>query len=140
MELYRRLLKYLGPYKGRFLVALFCMWLVAIFSGLTISMAIPLMGKVLSPKPVALFEVTEPEVKEGVLPEYEYIVKLQKSWKGKAQEKLIYFYSKYTRKEVLRFILITMVIATFAKGLSSYCQEYLMHYIGQGVVIDLRND
>ncbi|MCG2678250.1 ABC transporter ATP-binding protein/permease, partial [bacterium] len=33
-----------------------------------------------------------------------------------------------------------MVIATFAKGLSSYCQEYLMSYIGQGVVIDLRND
>jgi subfamily B ATP-binding cassette protein MsbA len=116
------------------------MWLVAIFSGLTIPMAIALMGKVLSPKPVALFEVTEPEVKEGVLLEYEYIVKLQKSWKGKAQEKLIYFYSKYTRKEVLRFILITMVIATFTKGLSSYCQQYLMYYIGQGVVIDLRND
>lgn len=138
MELYRRLLRYLKPYKGRFLVALVCMWFAAIFSGFTIIMALPLMGKVLSPEPIALFEVKEPGVEEEVIPDY--IIKLQKSWKGKVQEKLLYFYEKYTRKEVLFFILVAMVIATFAKGLSSYCQEYFMHYIGQGIIIDLRND
>ncbi len=138
MGLYRRLLRYLRPYKGRFLVALICMWFAAIFSGFTLVTGLPLMGKVLSPKPVALFEVKEPGIEEEFIPDY--IVKLQKSWKGKAREKLLYFYEKYTRKEVLLFILIAMVITTFAKGLSNYCQEYLMRYIGQGVVIDLRND
>ena len=138
MELYRRLLRYLRPYKGRFLVALICMWFAAIFSGFTLLTGLPLMGKVLSPKPLALFEVKEPGIEEEFIPDY--IVKLQKSWKGKAREKLLYFYKKYTRKEVLLFILIAMVITTFAKGLSNYCQEYLMNYIGQGVVIDLRND
>ncbi len=138
MGLYRRLLKYVKPYTGRFLIALFCMQLAAIFSGFTLIMALPLMGKVLSPKPIALFEVKEAGAKEEIAPDY--IVRLQKSWKGKAQEKLLHFYEKYTRKEVLLFILIALIIATFAKGLGDYCQEYLMYYIGQGVVIDLRND
>lgn len=140
MGLYRRLLKYLRPYKGRFLVALFCMWLAAIFSGFTLVTGLPLIGKVLSPEPIALFEIKEPGVEEEIIPDYDYIVKLQKSWKGKAREKLLYFYEKYTRKEVLLFILIALIIATFAKGLSSYYEEYLMYYIGQGVIIDLRND
>jgi ABC-type multidrug transport system fused ATPase/permease subunit len=90
MGLYRRLLRYLRPYRGRFLVALICMWLAAIFSGFTIIMALPLMGKVLSPEPVALFEVKEPGVEDKIIPDY--IIKLQKSWKGKAQEKLLYCY------------------------------------------------
>ncbi|MBU4128929.1 hypothetical protein KJ582_02305, partial [bacterium] len=138
MELYRRLLRYLRPYRGRFLVALICMGFTAIFSGFTLVTGLPLMGKVLSPEPIALFEVKEPGIEEEFIPDY--IVKLQKSWKGKARQKLLHFYEKYTRKEVLFFILIAMVIVTFAKGLSNYCQEYLMSYIGQGVVIDLRND
>ncbi len=138
MGLYRRLLRYLRPYKGRFLVALICMWFAAIFAGFTLVTGLPLMGKVLSPEPIALFDVKELGVKEELVPDY--IAKLERSWKGRAQEKLLYFYEKYTRKEVLLFILVAMVIATFAKGLSSYYQEYLMSYIGQRVVIDLRND
>ena len=138
MELYRRLLKYLRPYKRRFLVALICMWLAAIFSGFTLVTGLPLMGKVLSPEPIALFEVKEPGIEEELVPDY--IVKLERSWKGKAQERLLYFYQKYTKEEVLLFILVALVIATLGKGLTTYCQEYLMSYIGQGVVIDLRND
>ena len=136
MGLYSRLLGYLRPYKGRFLVALICMWLAALFSGFTLTMALPLMGKVLSPKPIALFEEKE-RVKEGIAPDY--IKRLEESWKGKAQEKLLDFYHRYTREKILLFILIALIIATLGKNLSTYCEEYLMSYIGQGVVIDLRN-
>jgi subfamily B ATP-binding cassette protein MsbA len=113
------------------------MWLVALFSGFTVTMALPLMGKVLSPKPLALFEVEGPSIEDEVIPEY--IVDLKEGWKGKLQEQLLYFYDRYTRKEVLLFILTALIIATFAKSVCSYYQEYFMLYIGQGVVIDLRN-
>jgi subfamily B ATP-binding cassette protein MsbA len=117
------------------------MWLVAIFSAVSLGLTLPLIGKVLSPKPMALFaEKPAPAVAKEVLPsQIEEIEKIKESFKAKAQKNLLALYEKYTKREVLLFILITLIVATFLKGLFNYLQEYLMTYVGQGVIVDLRN-
>lgn len=145
MGLYRRLLKYLKPYKGRFLLALLCMLMVAVFSGLSLTMIVPLVGKVLSPSEEIVSD-PGPKVSPQVSANVErpsskgsYLSRLPAEAKAKMLAWKEYVFVNYSREELLVFILLAFLIFTLLKGLGEFGQGYLMSFIGQGAIIDLRN-
>ncbi|MBW1725134.1 MAG: ABC transporter permease, partial [Deltaproteobacteria bacterium] len=48
------------------------------------------------------------------------------------------FFNKDTR--MLSIIPIAVILIYFLRGLGSYGQEYLMNYVGEGIIRNLRND
>lgn len=93
MNSYRRLLRYLLPYKGKILLAVLCMVLVAA-SNLVVPWIIKdVVDRVLADKDLAM----------------------------------------------LYGIIIFILVVFFLRGLVTFGQGYYMGYVGQGVIIDLRN-
>lgn len=93
MNSYRRLLRYLLPYKGKILLAVLCMVLVAA-SNLVVPWIIKdVVDRVLADKDLAM----------------------------------------------LYGIIIFILVVFFLRGIVTFGQGYYMGYVGQGVIIDLRN-
>ncbi|MCD5390985.1 ABC transporter ATP-binding protein/permease [candidate division NPL-UPA2 bacterium] len=134
MELYLRLLRFLGPYKGRFVLAIICMILFSLFNVLSLATTIPFLGRVLGGEeastisPQASIEVDDLSM-----------VGPRERMKAKLGEKISSFLDRYSRWQLLIAIVIALVALTFLRGVFAFGREYLMSYVGQGVVKDIRS-
>lgn len=115
MKDYLKLLKFVRPYYGLFAIAIVCMGFSAVFDGVSLAMIVPLADKVLTNKKIII---------PAKLPDF-----------------LANFVDKInnTSPEVLlSYMVISVLVLFFLKGVFGFFQSYFMSDIGQRVVRDIK--
>ncbi len=116
MKDYIKLLKFVRPYYGLFGIAIVCMGFSAIFDGFSLAMIVPLADKVLTNKKIII---------PAKLPDF-----------------LASFVDKInnTPPEVLLgYMVVSVLVLFFLKGVFGFFQSYFMSDIGQRVVRDIKS-
>ncbi len=116
MREYLKLLKFIKPHKGLFILASVCMFFSTIFDGVSLGMLVPLTDKVLTNKPIII---------PARLPAF--LTRLIDSLNSTPQVVL------------LNYMAVGVLILFVFKGLFGFLQNYLMSDIGQLVVRDIRS-
>lgn len=139
-KIYFRILKYIKPY-WRHLIGVFITTIFfTVFSGLSIYLTIPLLE--------TLFQ-TELRAEQNLAPTSELSKKLEQQAKSGGflsgvkrtlSENLYSYIDRPSKKESLFRICVIIILAFFLKGLFGYVQSYLMAFIEQGFIRDLRNE
>ncbi len=116
MRDYLRLLKFVRPHLGIFILASICMIFSTIFDGVSLAMIVPLADKVLTNKRIIL---------PTKLPEFlsAFVDKL----------------NNMPAQALLNYMAVGVLALFFLKGLFGFLQSYLMSDIGQKVVRDIRS-
>lgn len=139
-KIYFRILRYIRPY-WRHLIGVFITTIFfTVFSGISIYLTIPLLE--------TLFQ-TELRAEQNLAPTSELSQKLEQQAKSGGflsgvkrtlSENLYSFINRPSKKESLFRICVIIILAFFLKGLFGYVQSYLMAFIEQGFIRDLRNE
>ncbi len=139
-KVYLRIMKYVKPYWRHLIGVLITTVFFSIFSGLSIYLTIPLLE--------TLFQ-SEVQAQSERLPTAELTQKIQKETesfgflskiKKEFSDVLFSFTSQPSKKESLFRICLIIVMAFLLKGLFGYIQSYLMAFVEQGFIRDLRNE
>ncbi len=139
MRLFLRLLGYVKPFWRRLLVALVCMAVFALLSGVSLGMMLPFVN--------VLFErdalvATEPaptvEIASGAddLPAGEEPLT---DLKADVRERVLDFFVSDSPERALGKVCVALLVVFFVRGLFGYLQSFLMMTIEQRVVRDLRD-
>ncbi|MBM3243474.1 MAG: ABC transporter ATP-binding protein [Candidatus Omnitrophica bacterium] len=115
MRDYFKLLKFIKPYIGRFIIATVCMGFSAIFDGVSLAMMVPLADKVLTNKKI-IIPVKLPDIL------------------GNFIEKI----NNIPAENLLGYMAIAIVALFIIKGFFGFLQSYLMSDIGQRIVRDIK--
>jgi len=116
MSDYLKLLRFIKPYKGRFVIAIVCMIFSTIFDGISLAMIVPLSDKVLSNKKIIISTPLPPFLQAFV-----------DSINNTAPIVLLYYMA------------VSVVILFLLKGIVTFFRGYLMSDIGQRIVRDIRS-
>ncbi len=137
---YIRILKYLRSY-WKYLIGVFIATIFfTIFSGLSIYLTIPLLE--------TLFQ-TELTAEQNIPPTAELSQRLEAQAKGggflsglkkELSNTLYSFINTPSKRESLFRICVLIILAFFFKGFFGYLQSYLMAFVEQGFIRDLRNE
>jgi len=115
MRQYLKLLRFLKPYRGLFMVAFVLMLFSSIFDGVSLSMIVPLADKVLTDKKIIL-----PTKLPSIL------------------ERIIQSINNTPPLLLLNIMVVIILILFFLKGIFSFFQSYIMSDIGQRIVRDVK--
>ncbi len=131
--MYSRISKYIFKYKGRVLVALFSLFAGTFLNGMSLSLMVPLVDKVLvqgsKNAEIVIFDVKQ-EKSESLLKEIETSVKI------KAND----FVKNKTPLDILKIFSIFLFFLIFIKGFCSFGREYLMESVSYKIIKDIRDD
>ena len=115
----------------RFILALICVIMATTLCGLRLGLVFQVVDNMLGDKEI----ITQPKLVERQgLP----LPAAIEGWREKITHKLILFQKHYSKEGLLKIIAITFLIIIFTYGLFYYGQAYLMAYIGQRGVTELR--
>ncbi len=129
MKTFLRILRYLRHYK-----ILFILWLLGsfVYAGMN-AFSIYLVGPFMK----TIFTITAPPITAGTLPSHSGLInKIQISFKMTFDD---YIHQGSLRETLARFCFI-IIGAIFLKNIFDYFQGYLMAYVEQGTVRNLRDD
>ena len=115
MRQYLKLLRFLKPYRGLFMVAFVLMLFSSIFDGVSLSMIVPLADKVLTDKKIIL-PTKLPSILEWIIQSINNTPPLL----------------------LLNIMVVIILILFFLKGIFSFFQSYIMSDIGQRIVRDVK--
>lgn len=115
MRDYLKLLRFVGPYKGLFLIAILCMGFSAIFDGISLAMMVPLADKVLTNKKI-IIPTKLPDFLAGFIDTINNI----------------------PPEVLLNYMAAVVLLLFLLKGIFGFFQSYLMSDIGQRVVRDIK--
>ncbi len=116
MKDYFKLLKFIKPHKGTFILAILCMGVSALFDNVTLAMIIPVADRIMTNKQIVI---------PAKMPAF--------------INNLIAYLNATPPDVLLKGVAIFVVILFLLKGLFSFLQGYLMSDIGQRVVRDIRS-
>ncbi len=116
MKDFFRLIRFLKPHLGIFVLAVVCMFASALFDGIQIAPAIPMIDNVFTNK-----EITISRPLPGFL------------------SQLIGTINALPRLKLLRFIVLGFLGLFVLKALAVFIRQYLMTNVGQLVLRDIRN-
>ncbi len=116
MKDFFRLFRFLRPHAGIFALAVVCMFASAVFDGVQIAPAIPMIDNVFSGKEI-VFTRPLPAVLAGLIAKINAMPRL----------------------ELLRIIVIGFLVVFSLKAISVFIREYLMTNVGQLIIRDVRN-
>lgn len=115
MKDYLKLLKFIRPYSGHFLIATVCMAFSAVFDGVSLAMLVPLTDKVLTNKRIIIPTKLPPLLSA-----------------------LVDKVNNIEPAVLLNYMAVGILVLFFLKGLFAFLQAYLMSDIGQKVVRDIK--
>jgi ATP-binding cassette, subfamily B, bacterial MsbA len=115
MREYLRLLKFVKPYLGTFVLASIFMGFSAIFDGVTLAMIVPLADKVLTNKKIIIPAQLPPFLADFV-------------------DKI----NNIPPLQLLNYMIVGILLLFVLKGVFGFLQSYVMSKIGQSVVRDIR--
>ena len=137
--MYLRLIKFLKPYREKFLLAIICMLFYSIFSLLSLSTIIPLLERVLGENETVAWQEEVRTINEVEPPpshtDQSFIMGVRQA----ADEKMILFLERYDGWRLLVVIAIALVIFAFLGGLCAFGRDYFMFYTAEGVAMDIRS-
>ncbi len=116
MREFFRLTRFLKPHLGIFVLAVVCMFASALFDGLQIAPAIPMIDNVFTGKEISI---------ERPLPAF--------------LSRLIETINVLPRLELLKFIVLGFLGLFILKGVTVFVRQYLMTNVGQLLLRDVRN-
>jgi len=116
MKDFFRLLKFLKPHMGIFMLAIACMFISALFDGMQIAPAIPMIDNVFTGREIAI---------ERPLPDF--------------LNRLVEAINALPRLRLLKFIVLGFLGLFMLKGVTVFVRQYLMTKVGQLVLRDIRN-
>jgi ATP-binding cassette, subfamily B, bacterial MsbA len=128
---YLRLLRYLRPYLGRFVLALACMALFGVMNFVSLGMISPVMSVLFGQGARAQVAMTAPTplgAVQSAVPAAARISDLGERWIVRARPLV-----------ALERICIILVVIFVLKNLADYLQAFLMVSVEQGVIRDLRS-
>ncbi len=132
MSIYRRILRYVWPYRRRLLWSMACSVLFSLFSAVSIYLIIPLLETLFNGGRAATAPAAPPPT-SGFLPSWAQSVK---QWVAENFHALVF---RGNAHDSLLIICVIIVAAFFLKNLFGYIQANLMTYVEQAMVRDLRN-
>jgi ABC-type multidrug transport system fused ATPase/permease subunit len=143
MKTYFSLLKYVRPYKRFMALAILCVMVYTLTMVLSLGAVVPLVNDVLGygQKNNSFSHEIKTDHKSGPQPSKIRFIKDCKDDLKKYYNKLIERHSKdkKSRMYLLTWLMIAVVIFRFLNGISAFGQSYLMQFIGQKAIRDLRN-
>lgn len=116
MKDYLKLLKFVGPYKGLFFIAIACMAASAIFDGVSLAMIVPLADKVLTNRKI-IIPTKLPDFLAG------FVDKINNT----------------PPETLLNYMVVSVLLLFLLKGIFGFFQSYFMSDIGQRVVRDIKS-
>ncbi len=119
MHLYLRLLRFIRPYLGIFVVALFCMILFTIFSGFSLMTLLPIVDGVMGGKKITISATLAFPFKTQVLHLLDVINGMDRMW-------------------LLNVSVIFFLSVIVLKVIFDYLQQVLMETVGQKATRDVR--
>jgi len=131
MNIYRRILSYLLPYKKRLALSMLCSVIFSTFSGISIYLTIPLLETLFSNRATTVPASAVPV--SSMLPSW--IANIKTGITSVLQQ----FVFREDPKDSLFNICIIIIAAFLIKNLFCYLQSNLMTYVEQGLIRDLRN-
>jgi subfamily B ATP-binding cassette protein MsbA len=114
MNEFRRLSVFIRPYSGKLAFSLLLLFFAGIFEAITTSLAIPLFDKVLVVDPDSVSNTPQ-------------------------RMAFLQHYLSLIPGSIITQLAVALLSLTFFKGLCLYYSNYSMSYVGQSVVMDLRN-
>lgn len=145
MKYYRRGLRYLKPYWKHTVVSIISMVIFASLSGALIWMVGPLAGTLFVPDSPVTGGLKSTQPVPGLAVGSE--AQRAKPWynifdqlKETISEPFQRFFHHPSKRVVLERLCFSIIIIVLLKGLFFYLQGYLMAYVQQSVIRDLRND
>ncbi len=114
MDAFRKLYRFIRPYRGTLVLAMVLSLLFGAFEGALTSLSIPMFDKVLVPagaQDITFF-----------------------------QRCISFFLSIIPGGKIVTKLCLALLILPLLKGICLYYSNYFMSYVGQGVVTDLRNE
>jgi len=115
MKDYLKLLRFIKPHMGQFLVASIFMILSAIFDGVSLGMIVPFTDKIMTNKPIVVPTKVPPFLAN-----------------------IISNINSTSPPVLLKWMIVLVFLLFLVKGLVNFFQSYLMSDIGQKVVRDVR--
>ncbi|MFA5350737.1 MAG: ABC transporter ATP-binding protein [Candidatus Omnitrophota bacterium] len=116
MRDYLKLLKFVRSYYGLFAIAIVCMGFSAIFDGVSLAMMVPLADKVLTNKKIIV---------PAKLPDF--------------LANLVDKINNTSPEVLLSYMVVSVLVLFFLKGVFGFFQSYFMSDIGQRVVRDIKS-
>jgi subfamily B ATP-binding cassette protein MsbA len=113
---YLKLLKFVKPYRGLFIVAIICMGFSAVFDGVSLAMMVPLADKVLTNKKI-IVPTKLPDFLAGLV------------------DKI----NNTPPEMLLNYMVVSVILLFLLKGIFGFFQSYLMSDIGQRVIRDIKS-
>ena len=114
MNEFRRLFVFIRPYSRKLAFSLLLLFFAGIFEAITTSLAIPLFDKVLVTNPDSVSNTPQ-------------------------RMAFLQHYLSLIPGSIITQLAVALLSLTFFKGLCLYYSNYSMSYVGQSVVMDLRN-
>src|SRR3990172_2109884 len=133
MKIFLRILRYVRPYWKTLSLSLLCTILFSIFSGASIYLSIPLLETLFDQSsPSSMVQQTPP--RDSVVPNE--VVGLKQN----VEQALKLYIFVGSRTESLFRICVIILITFLLKNLFGYIQSYLMAFVEQGLMMDIRNE
>ncbi|MCP4545654.1 MAG: ABC transporter ATP-binding protein [bacterium] len=142
LKIYRRLLRYLLPYWRRVILAVLCIILASLLSGGSLTLVVPFLDTLFNVDNVEMTVAAPAVVPDAVVDEgegQELISRLERQG-ADLKTRAMAWLGQGTLMERLNRIILCIFFVFLAKNLFSYLDAYLVHYLEQRCLFDIRQD
>jgi ATP-binding cassette, subfamily B, bacterial MsbA len=136
MSTTRRLLTYLKPYWRRCLLALLAIFLFAALNGISLTLIVPFLDNLFKNEPTGPVQI---ELSAEVPGDPNFLDRAE-GWKDRTLSRARGWLDRGEPRQRLLRGLVAILLAYFLKNLFDYIQAYLVHYLEQRSLYDIRRD
>ncbi len=132
MKIFLRILRYVRPYWRRLALSIMCTVFYSVFSGASIYLSIPLLE--------TLFDQSSSVVQQQTPPRNSVVPNEVIGVKQSLEQVIKSYIFEGSKTDSLFRICVVILIVFLLKNLFGYVQSYLMAYVEQGLMMDIRNE
>src|SRR5450756_720412 len=133
MKIFFRILQYVRPYWKTLALSLVCTLLFSIFSGASIYLSIPLLETLFD-------QSSSPSMQQQTPPRNSLVPNEVVGFKQSVEQTLKTIIFAGSKTESLYRICIIILVMFLLKNFFGYLQSYLMAFVEQGLMMDIRNE
>jgi len=138
MKIYLRILKYVKPYWKTLVASILCIIFFTIFNSASLLSLMPFIKTIFQPQQSQqILQMQESAPAESIPGHNPAILQ---NFREKAKVQLYRFFLGQKPRNALKRICVLIIFMIFFKSLFDYTQAYLMAFVEQSVMRDLRND
>ncbi len=128
MKIFLRILRYVKPYWKNLILSILCTAFFSLFSGASAYLFIPLLETLFNPNATSAVQ------------NFQQSYNINLNFRQEVEMFFKNILLSGTQSEALLKICFMLVIVFLLKNIFDYCQSYLMAYVEQRLMMDIRND